>query len=299
MALFADGLRPVGGGSVRDGVISDLASYYGLDSPEEVVRRCIHWEGESIQEWVDAGDAAGDQIANFYASADSWSFDLMWFAYLQTTGYAYPTGVVIMEEVALPEHASILDFGSGVGTSAQLFAARGHDVTLADVSLPLLNFAKWRLDARGVPAKYVELPADMPADCFDAITATDTLAHVPDIAATARRLHTALRAGGLLIVNAFDVRPQAETNAWHLYEDDLPLRWALAAAGFKRKRTIDDQILVYVACPTNGPGWITRKAAAWLRFASPLARILRALRRLIARSAFRGIDRLRNRHVGT
>src|SRR2546423_10397916 len=43
MAVFVDALRPPDGGSVRDGVIGDLAGYHQLE-PEQVIERCLHWE---------------------------------------------------------------------------------------------------------------------------------------------------------------------------------------------------------------------------------------------------------------
>ncbi|HZD96533.1 MAG TPA: hypothetical protein VE132_00015, partial [Micromonosporaceae bacterium] len=114
MTVFADSLRPPVGGSVRDGVIGDLADYYHL-SPEQVVHRCLHWEDESVQEWrASAGDASNG-LAHFYDSVQSWSFDLLWYSYLQTVGFAYPKHVVVADEIARPEARRVLDFGSGVG----------------------------------------------------------------------------------------------------------------------------------------------------------------------------------------
>ena len=69
MRLFADSLRPPAGGSVRDGVIGDLAEYFQL-SPEQVVHRCLHWEDESVQEWRASRDAP-EGLAQFYDSVQS------------------------------------------------------------------------------------------------------------------------------------------------------------------------------------------------------------------------------------
>jgi SAM-dependent methyltransferase len=293
IATFAEVLRPPSGGSVRDGVIGDLAEYHRL-TPQQVIERCLHWEEESVQEWQAATDLTG-----FYNSVDSWTFDLLWYAYMQSAGHGYPETVIVADQLGLaPADAAMLDLGSGVGVTAQFFAALGYDVTLADVSTPLLNFARWRLERRGVKATYLQLPADLPEDRFDLITALDVMAHVPDAAETAQRLHRALHPGGVFIAN-FDVRRHSPQNAWHLYEDDLPLRWAVERAGFVPVKLIDGILWMYKAGPTTGAGWRLRKAFAWWRLASPPARALRALRRTLARAALVTITRLRTRRGGT
>jgi SAM-dependent methyltransferase len=186
----------------------------------------------------------------------------------------------------------MLDLGSGAGVTAQFFAALGYDVTLADISKPLLSFARWRLDRRGVQATYLHLPADLPEDRFDLVTALDVMAHVPDVADTARRLHRALHPEGLFVTN-FDVRRHSPENAWHLYEDDLPLRWAVERAGFVPVKLIDGIIWIYRAAPTTGARARIRTALAWLRLASPPTRALRAIRRFLAYAALVTAIRLR------
>jgi 2-polyprenyl-3-methyl-5-hydroxy-6-metoxy-1,4-benzoquinol methylase len=292
MTLFTDALRPPAGGSPRDGVISDLAEYHLL-RPQEVVHRCLHWEEESVHEWQASSRDTAEGLADFYNSVASWSFDLLWYAYLQTVGFAYPKHVVLADLLPAPDSgARLLDFGSGVGVTAQLFAALGYDVTLADVSAPLLTFAAWRLKRRGVDATYLHLPAELPAASFDLITALDTLAHVPDAGETARELYRATRPGGYLAAN-FDVRRPSERNAWHLYHDDLPLRWAIERAGYAPVKYIDHRIWLYQARPTTGVAWRLRRAYAWLRLASPPVRGMRALRHALAGAVLTGLRRVR------
>src|SRR5205814_170927 len=145
-------------------------------------------------------------LTQFYNSVTSWSFDLLWYAYLQTVGFAPPNHVVVADHLGHPDSgARLLDFGSGVGVTAQLFAALGYDVALADISEPLLAFAQWRLEQRGVKATYLQLPAELLRASYDLITALDTLAHVPDAGHTAEQLYRATRPGGHLVTN-FDVR---------------------------------------------------------------------------------------------
>jgi 2-polyprenyl-3-methyl-5-hydroxy-6-metoxy-1,4-benzoquinol methylase len=292
MKAFADTMRPPSGGTVRDGVIGDLAEFYHVPA-EQVVHRCLHWEDESLDEWRAAGGDAPGGLAEFYNSVVSWSFDLLWYSYLQTVGFAAPNHVVVADW--LPEPAAgarLLDFGSGVGVTAQLFATLGYEVTLADISTSLLDFARWRLERRGVKAEYLQLPADLPPASYDVITALDTLAHVPDAEQTASELYAATRPGGLLVTN-FDTRRRSERNAWHLYDDDLPLRWAIERAGFVQLAHIDGDLWVYQARPTTGAAWRRHKLAAWLRLASPPARGLRAVQHGVARAALVALARVR------
>jgi SAM-dependent methyltransferase len=292
MAAFADALRPPSGGTVRDGVIDDLARYYDLP-PREVVHRCLHWEEDSVKEWRAAGADSPDGLAAFYDSVTSWSFDLLWYSYLQAEGFASPKHAVVAGWLPKPDAgARLLDFGSGVGVAAQLFAALGYDVALADISAPLLAFARWRLERRGVKAAYLQLPAELPAASYDVITALDTLAHVPDADATARELYAATRPGGYLVTN-FDARRRSERTAWHLYEDDLPLRWAVERAGFLPVAHIDENLWIYRAEPTAGAARRLRRAGAWVRLASPPVRGARAARHALARAALVTLARLR------
>jgi len=297
MRHYADTLRPPAGGAVRDGVIDDLANYYDL-TPEQVVHRCLHWEDESVDEWRASSPDTPEGLARFFNSVTSWSFDLLWYSYVQTVGYAYPKHVVVADRLPPPDpDARLLDFGSGVGVTAQLFAALGYDVALADVSAPLLVFAQWRLEQRGVKATYVQLPAELPEASYDVITALDSFTHVPDALQTARELYKATKPGGYLVVN-FATRRPSERSAWHLYDDDLSLRWALEQTGYAPVDYIDNRLWIYQALPTTGAAWQLRKANAWLRLASPPARGLRALRHALVRAALVTLERIRGRAVG-
>jgi SAM-dependent methyltransferase len=291
MELFSDALRPPNGGSVRDGVLGDLGAYHKL-TPAQVIDRCLRWEEASVEEWEAAPRSSPDGLAQFYDSVESWSFDLLWYAYLQSAGFSYPETVVVADRVGpAPARGRLLDLGSGVGVTAQLFASLGWEVTLADVSAPLLAFAQWRHEQRGVKATYLHLPADLPDGSYDLITALDVMAHVPDVGQTARRMHRALRPGGLFVAN-FDVRRRSARNAWHLYEDDLPLRWAVQRAGFVPVTLIDGILWIYRAQPTTGSASRLRHALVWARLASPPARAIRTIRRALARATLLTIYRV-------
>ena len=227
------------GGDVRTAILRELADFTGL-SPEACRQRCLHWEADSIAEWKAADRSTPEGLRDFYNSQTSWLFDLAWYSYLQVVGHCFPASVVAAQfaraHCAGRRH---LDFGSGIGATSQLFARLGFETTLADVSKPLLDFARWRLARHGEVAETIDMnAAALPSRAFDCITALDTLVHVPDFEATVRDLHRALRPDGWLLVN-FDVRARdADASAWHLHGNAIDLDTRLQACGFRRTRTL-------------------------------------------------------------
>lgn len=239
MEQFRKALRPPGGGDVRAGVLEDLTGFYGVDDAT-AVRRALDWEQWSVEEW-NAGDRSGPEgLREFYRSTESWGYDLLWYAYLQAEGYAPPLSVVAAQFLRTRGERSgaHLDLGSGVGVTSQLFAALGYKTTLADVAERLFDFARYRLDRRGVPAEFLNLNhSAIPEEAFDVVTAFDVLAHVPDLPETMRSLHRAIRPSGWLLAT-FDVREEAPETAWHLYDEEWDLCWAVVSAGFTQRARI-------------------------------------------------------------
>lgn len=279
MEAFRSCLRLRPGADIRESVLNDLSQYFEL-SPEECVRRCINWEEWSVQEWQSRRRDSGEALADFYHKTMSWAFDLLWYAYLQAEGFAYPVGVAIARSLpSLRGHPRHLDFGSGVGTTSQLFIALGYESDLSDVSTSLLAFARYRLERRSTRARFIDLNVDeLEPNTYDVITAVDTLVHVPNVASTAMALHRALKPGGVLFAN-FDVRPRSPENAWHLYEDDLPLRWSLQRSGFEPEESLDGMVTRYRRVEPRGLAHALRGARDLAALRSPLRPLYRSARR--------------------
>ncbi len=275
---FRDALRLHPGDDVRAGVLDDLSTFFGLDR-EECVKRCIHWEASSVAEWFEDDRGTPDGLLDFYRTTQSWAFDLLWHAYLQAEGYGFPASVIAAQylrrrEVAPGVH---LDFGSGVGVTSQLFASRGYETHLGDVSTSLLDFARFRLDRRGQAATYLDLSvADLPAERYDVITAIDTLAHVPDVADVARRLHATLRPNGWLFANV-DVRSHGPASAWHLHDDAARVAVELGRVGFRRRGVLDG-LPVYQRRPAPGPVRRAELHAVGAALSNPLIGVARRVR---------------------
>ncbi|AEA22614.1 Methyltransferase type 12 [Pseudonocardia dioxanivorans CB1190] len=293
MAAFREVLR-VDGRSVRESVLDDLATFYET-TPEEARRRCLHWEQISVQEWAEAGGDEGDRgRVEFYRTTRSWSYDLMWWAYLQSEGHADPSNVVAVR--FLQEWAPgrrHLDFGSGVGVTTQLFAALGWDSTMADLSSTLLDFARFRIERRGGHPTAIDLlDQTLPAGGYDAITAIDTLAHVPDINETARTLHAALGPDGVLVTN-LDIREAAPETVWHLHDDAKRAEYDLRRAGFVPLATMGYDMTGYRKVPASGPRFRLFVFTSWLLLVSPPRRWAAAATRPLLRGLYRLRERLR------
>lgn len=286
MAWFRASLLLPGVLSVRDAIVDDLSSYSGL-TPEECVHRCLTWESWSVAEWQTADRSSPAGLRDFYLTTQSWAFDLMWYAYLQAEGYVAAASVLALRAIpASRPGRDHLDFGSGAGFTSQLFARAGYQVTLADVSTTLMDFARHRLSRRGVAARYIDLNDDkLEVGRYDVITALDALTHVPDLAEVAASLHGALRPGGWLVAN-FDVRPPTPESAWHLYEDDLKLRAVMHRTGFAPRGRFGS-FTVYRRQEPSGLRWRLRLLCDRVFLTSPPRRLARRSRQRLATVAHR------------
>jgi len=271
MEAFRTGLRPPGGGEVRDGVVADLSAFYEL-TPEECVARALTWEEWSVEEWSTQDRSTPEGLRDFYRSTASWSFDLLWYAYLQSEGYGPPMSVAVVRFLADRgvRTGSHLDFGSGAGVTSQLFEELGFATTLADVADGLLAFARSRLERRSSGARFINLnEAELPVDEFDVVTAFDVLAHVPDLPATLGSLRGSIRPGGWLFAT-FDVRAVSAESAWHLYDDDWELCANVVEAGFLQRGRLGTIRCYQRVEPSAGTRvrarWVYRNPALlWLR----------------------------------
>jgi SAM-dependent methyltransferase len=268
------------GQDTHTSVLNDLATYHRL-SPEDCRQRCLHWEERSVEEWRSADRSTKEGLQAFYDSVESWAFDLLWYAYLQTCGYGYPAPVMAVRfarrHCAGGAH---LDFGSGVGAMSQLFGRLGFSTTLADISKPLLDFATWRLERRGDTAPALNLSsAELPADRFDVITAIDTLVHVRDFDAAACQLHRALRPGGWLLTN-FDVRAPGDESAWHLHDNELELEHRLRRVGFVQRGLLAGMTRCYQRVVPHGAKFQLRALRDTLILRPPGRVVTTAARRI-------------------
>lgn len=222
-----------------DSALRELARYFGI-SEEAVRQRCLNWEQDSVAEW-EAGDRTTPEgLLDFYHTTQSWIFDTVWYHAQQYRGSQPAESVMIAERLGRLKAGCHLDFGSGPGSTSLFFQKLGWQVSLADISTSMLEFARWRFRQRGLTADFFDLNAqELPAEQFDLITACDVMVHVPDPAATLRQLHRALKPGGLLFFNV-DARPKmSRETQWHLYPHAFPVLRPVREVGFQRLPRLD------------------------------------------------------------
>ncbi len=113
--------------------------------------------------------------------------------------------VTAFVRASLPEPpARVLEIGAGAGELAAVLVSSGHEVVAIDpaaTSPPVLAVALHELDA--------------PAASFDAAVAVVSLHHVEPLDESMRRLGELVRAGGVVVVDEFDVdRLDERAAAW-------------------------------------------------------------------------------------
>lgn len=169
--------------------------------------------GLALEELSPYAGAMND-VETFYGTPPTWSSRehdrpiergrlLLQYAYQQATATAPAEPVIALDWL---ENRGVggrhLDLGSGVGLTTQLFVHRGWRSSLAEVSAPVLDFARFRLGRRDVDADMIDLSVDkeLPRNRFEAITAFGALIHVGDVDSAAQVVCRALAPRGVLFL---------------------------------------------------------------------------------------------------
>lgn len=224
-ALLLEGYK-----DLAESLLAELGSYMRCTDMAEVQRQCVQAVATLKGEWqaqVKPGDRRS--IEQFYDASQATIYELMWWHTLgdDASPLAYVTALHLARQQGCQRY---LDFGSGVGAGAILFARHGLEVTLADISSTLLGFSQWRLERRQRPAAYIDLKnSQLPHHSFDFITAMDVFEHLVEPEETVERLWDALKPGGFLYA-----RISAESDAdrpQHIVQDFGPTFAHMQALG--------------------------------------------------------------------
>jgi 2-polyprenyl-3-methyl-5-hydroxy-6-metoxy-1,4-benzoquinol methylase len=218
-------------GDLRLDMASEAAEFLGIPV-DECLDRMDRGQKRFTDEWTAKAVAPADprEVTRFYSESETELFDLLqWHA----TDMGNHRALACSDLASQNAGRRFLDYGSGIGTVGLIFAAAGFDVTLADVAEPLLRFARWRFERRGLAVRSCDLKREaLPPGAFDAVVCFDVLEHILRPARTVACIATAMRPGGLLFLHApfgFDpLRPM------HVVYDDGVMR-RMRALGYRRQ----------------------------------------------------------------
>jgi len=179
----------------------ELSEYFGLP-PADIEQQLAGATASFTAEWQQHVPDARDEraVTKFYNESKTELFDL---AQWHSTDTIHFRALICADIAAENSGRQYLDYGSGIGSDALVFASKGFDVTLADVSEPLLAFAKWRCERRGLKVQTIDLKRRQPPHgVYDAVVCFDVLEHVHRPLRTLDHINRSMRPGGLLFVHA-------------------------------------------------------------------------------------------------
>lgn len=167
---------------------------YKFEKAEELFSR--EWAKHKLDK-----DSTEEKIKYFYNATELEIFELMnWHSKgLEEGPLRYVCALDIVKKLGGNKY---LDFGSGVGSGTILFARNGFQVYLADISTPLLDFAKYRFKKRMLSAEFIDLKSEnLPDHFFDVITVFDVLEHIKDPIGLLTELREQIHDNGIIILN--------------------------------------------------------------------------------------------------
>lgn len=134
--IYREALLLPGTQDLAESLVQELAEYKGL-SKQEV--REIQAKAKAL---LNEGWKRRKSVTDFYANSEYYLYDLSLFHSKYGTAEETIRALNFAKGQGL---AKILDFGAGIGSTAIVFAKHGFEVTLAEISDVLLEFARWSL----------------------------------------------------------------------------------------------------------------------------------------------------------
>jgi 2-polyprenyl-3-methyl-5-hydroxy-6-metoxy-1,4-benzoquinol methylase len=188
-------------GDIGEELTLELSEYFRTSLDD--IRARLSTATESFTEEWNARVADGrdeDVVTRFYNESRTEIFDLAQWHSNDPIHYR----VLMCADIAHDRGCrDYLDYGSGIGSDALVFASVGCRVTLADVSEPLLAFAKWRCERRGFAVNTVDLKkTGPPRRQFDAVVCFDVLEHIHRPLRTLWNIQQSMHHGGMLFMHA-------------------------------------------------------------------------------------------------
>jgi 2-polyprenyl-3-methyl-5-hydroxy-6-metoxy-1,4-benzoquinol methylase len=241
---WRDALILNGFNNLEESMKEETRKYLMLDSTEEVSYLFRNGRELFAQEWdekIKNNNICNEELTKFYNESQYELFDLMnWHATLEDP---LPLQYVFALNFAKERRLNnILDFGSGIGSGGILFTKEAFEVTLADISTPLLDFCKYRFRIRGLKANFIDLKENTPLkNHYDIVTVFDVLEHSDKPLEVIKQVYALLKVGGFLVYNAdfWDRHKHGKANEipMHIARPQKGFRLNMAKIGFKFYKT--------------------------------------------------------------
>ncbi len=185
--------------NLKESLLRELGAYVGCQDIAEMERRGQNAMTAAKHDWEGRVDPSKRQtVERYYEDSEATLYELAYWHTLEwdSSPLAYVTALQFAQQHGCRTH---LDFGAGIGSGGILFARHGFQVTLTDISSPLLRFSEWRFGRRGLPAHFIDLKSHpLPRCAFDIVTAMDVFEHLFDPVNAAEEICASLKPGGFL-----------------------------------------------------------------------------------------------------
>jgi SAM-dependent methyltransferase len=272
-------------GDVRGELALEMSEYFQM--PLADVERQLHGAATRFtEEWRQkVSDPRDEQaVVRFYNESTTEMFDL---AHWHAEDEIHYRTLMCVDLAARRPGRAVLDYGSGIGSDALIFAESGFRVTLADISEPLLGFARWRCERRGFTVQTIDLKrTPLPRRRFDVALCLDVLEHISRPLRALDAIGRAMRGGGLLFVHApFGKDPDRPMHLVHRdvvtprmrsvgfnWQEDLERvfpNWRWAPRVYEAFGVSALDRVGYAVCDAWLPGPVTDRLAQWYRRVRP------------------------------
>ena len=187
-------------GDVGEELTIELSEYLGVPI-QEIQAQLVDATERFTEEWRRSVPDGADEgaVTRFYNESKTELFDL---ARWHSNDAIHYRTLMCADIAATRPGRDYLDYGSGIGSDALVFASCGFNVTLADISKPLLEFARWRCGRRGFDVQAIDLKNESLPHGYDAVICLDVLEHIHRPLRTLNAIHRSMRPGALLFMHA-------------------------------------------------------------------------------------------------
>jgi mycofactocin glycosyltransferase len=224
----------------------ELSEFLGVTVDEAKVRMEGAWQNraESARAGLPA-DKDSASLRAYYAVQEHGLFVSSYWHSLRPDSWALHGVAALTDCMQFAEGNCVFEFGHGIGSTGLLFAAHGFRMTMGDVSPAYRDFARYRFRRRGLNADFIDVSSEEPRPAtFDAVVSLDVLEHIPTPIRELRRLHAALKPGGVLLLNV--VFGRDPSNPEHILHRRIGVLDRFRGVGFER---LPSTLLAYYKRP--------------------------------------------------